>query len=69
LLTVTTSRAHCNNLIEAADADEDIRKDERMFPFTPKDFRQDLDDARLGGAMLNSWVGVVQKSQRKGEML
>jgi hypothetical protein len=29
---------------------------------------QEMDRARLGGAMLNSWVGVVQKSKRKGEV-
>ena len=45
---VPTSRARCNNLIEAAEADEDIRKDGRMFLFTPKDFRQDLDDLKKG---------------------
>ncbi len=37
VLTVTTSPARCKNLIAAAAADADIRKDGRMFFFTTEE--------------------------------
>src|SRR3981081_3717669 len=48
LLTVTTSRARCNNLIETAPQTKTFAKTGAMFLFSPKDFRQDLDDLKKG---------------------